>query len=128
MLGLAAGSCTASTRGSKASGAIFIVVPKWQRKGGGGANERRTGAPPLLLKYICCRGSSATCVAGRAAVSEPKGAEMLYDVGEQGGDWSEMRNLLRGDARAQWSETAEHMRTMLPPEFSAGCREAGSIK
>lgn len=63
-------------------------------------------------------------------MSEPKGAvwtEMLYDVGE-GGDWSEMRNLLRGDARAQWSETAEHMRTMLPPEFSAGCREAGSIK
>ena len=64
---------------------------------GEGAEQTSGGQAPLLLKYICCRGSSATCVAGRAAVSEPKGAEMLYDVGEEGGDWSEMRNLLRGD-------------------------------
>eukprot|EP00964_Phaeocystis_antarctica_P009751 scaffold5308_cov70-Phaeocystis_antarctica.AAC.4 len=82
---------------------------------------RRQCASCALLKYICCRGSN--CQVGRAAISEKPSAwtEMLFDVSE-GKDWREMKNLLRGDARAKWSVTAAEMRALLPPEFAAGCK------
>ena len=87
---------------------------------------RRQCASCALLKYICCRGSN--CQVGRAAISEKPSAwtEMLFDVSE-GKDWREMKNLLRGDARAKWSVTAAEMRALLPPEFAAGCKNVQVI-
>ena len=87
----------------------FRMVVKRQVLVGGGSE-------PVTLKYICC--TNGRCPGSPSNLPKPAGnwQELLYNVDD---DWQEMKPL---DLSASANRAvANQLRSLLPPQFAAGC-------